>query len=501
MTQGHSCKHSLHAVIYQLNFLRRKLLSLSALAILLVITIFYFRKQTTTSNLTEVLPAELTQRQEIVSKQDNPVTTRGPTEHRRAMNRRGSTTAPPGNERETKYFTKVRDAEHYIYSAIAHLDSNIQRANVTSYNLNIVITSLDASTEVYKCCALFKDIKTPLVTPAKVQFNNGNAKNTYIARQYICTVPINSSNLPLTVTLATSSSCSTDPKDYVTIHYPPRHPGGIALCGKISHSRALDPENVIEWFEIQRILGVDKVLIYDLDTSENVSRVFRYYQQLGILDLQPYELPGKPKNRSLSEAFKHTSQFNQDESMAVLECRQRMGGYDYVISHDLDEMIIPRDNVDLKTFLQDHVTKYPLAAAFFFYTEFFLTTWPPTNPEEDLMVKRYRQTRVARWECYKYVYLTSRVLASITHVVYPVSKEFNSQQLKPDVAILHHYRQCPEDTWKTCNVESNVDDIMTRYTELDERVLKVRTATSTQPRWTPVKWDKTTNSVAVEHER
>ncbi|CAL1530148.1 unnamed protein product, partial [Lymnaea stagnalis] len=262
----------------------------------------------------------------------------------------------------TQYFTKVRDVEHYMYSAFVNMDSTTQDTHVTNvtngisvtnYTLNVVITSLDASNDTYECCVMFKDIRDPVVTPARLYFSYTGRKNVYLARQYSCSVPVKSSqSLPQKITLTTSKSCPSHPDDYVTIVYPTRYQGRIALCGKVVYGGGRDPEEIIEWFEMQRTLGVDKVLIYDLGNPDNLTRVFRYYQNLGFLDVQPYELPGKPKNRTFSKPLEHWDQYDEDQTMAVLDCRQRMGGYDYIISHDLDEMIIPRKYVTLQTLFE-----------------------------------------------------------------------------------------------------------------------------------------------------
>ena len=48
----------------------------------------------------------------------------------------------------------------------------------------------------------------------------------------------------------------------------------------------------MEWFEIQRLLGVDHIQIMDADNPEPVQKVFRYYKDMGLLNPLPYELPG-----------------------------------------------------------------------------------------------------------------------------------------------------------------------------------------------------------------
>lgn len=404
----------------------------------------------------------------------------------------------PTRDPDVKHFIYGRDSDIYMYSAIANVA--YQRGNMAATDwpirdeIEIVVTTLDRSRVSYECCVLHEDLTSVYITPARVYFRYYPTKHSlgarleqyfrptvYVARQFSCGVPVsNGTPLPSKITLTSTSQCSSDVKDYLTVLYPRRHPGRLAVCAKIAHSGGLDPAKVIEWFEIQRLLGVDKVLIYDLGNQESINRVFGYYRKLGILDVQPYELPGSPRGRSLREDLKHTPQFSQDETMAVLECRHRMGGYTYVIGHDLDEMIVPRENISIKTLIQESLALYPRAAGFYFFTEFFITTWGPTHPEERLMVKRYRKTREPRWECYKYVYVTDRVVSSLTHEIFP-KDTFTTEVLPPDDVILHHYRQCPRDTWGTCSVTTTIDDVMVRYRDLDERVLKVQLATGIKP--------------------
>ncbi|XP_059175490.1 uncharacterized protein LOC131955384 isoform X2 [Physella acuta] len=301
----------------------------------------------------------------------------------------------------TSPFTRVSNEEIYIYSAIANIEyvdkkKQLENKQIASFDAELILTTMDATKQGYNCCVIYHDSESVTLTlsPASYYLREyivGGPSNEklYVARQYVCRGTVTSvNNMPEYVTLTSSSKCPTDQKNFLKVLYPTKQPG-IALCGKIAHSGGIDPQKAIEWFEMQKLLGVDKILIYDLGNPEGLTRVFRHYQQEGILDLQPYELIGEPKTRTLSEAYKRTAQFNYDETLSVLECRHRMAGYDYIISHDVDEMIIPRKEVDFKTFFQEKWSQHPTASALFFHTEFFLTTWPASNPEEQLMVKRF----------------------------------------------------------------------------------------------------------------
>ncbi|XP_059139529.1 uncharacterized protein LOC131927752 [Physella acuta] len=394
----------------------------------------------------------------------------------------------PRPKTNAQVFLPLRDQDTFMYSAIANTHQPENGA------INIVITTLDAGRAFLDCCVLL-DNNTLFVTSAEEYFfyhtidvtfvakiSEYFSPGVYLARQYVCSVP-DIGQSPGHVTLKPQGGvCSSDIKDYLPVVYPAVVPGGLAICAKIAHSGGLDPEKVIEWFEVQRLLGVDKVLMFNMKNPENLTRVFQYYQELGVLDLQPYELPGNPANRTLMERDKRTTQFHHDESLAVLECRQRMAGYSYVMSHDVDEFIIPRRDISLKEFFKEKMKVYQDSAGFYFEAEFFIYNWGPTNPEEDMMVTRFRKATKPHWECTKYVYLPSRVLSSTTHSIFYHSP-YTTYKIDASEAVLHHYRRCPDDVWPTCFPETIKDNIMTKFKDLYPRVLKVREATNTKPQW------------------
>ena len=90
----------------------------------------------------------------------------------------------------------------------------------------------------------------------------------------------------------TPTSCPGDSGTYLRVHDPERRPGGLAVCAKIVYGHRLNVEKLVEWFEAQKLLGVDRVQLFDLTVNGTVRRVLQYYVDTGLLTLLPYKLPG-----------------------------------------------------------------------------------------------------------------------------------------------------------------------------------------------------------------
>jgi hypothetical protein len=81
-----------------------------------------------------------------------------------------------------------------------------------------------------------------------------------------------------------SKKCPSDSKYYVKLNIGPteRNPK-LAICTKLTYDD-VDPIPIVEWFETQRILGVDKVVTYPYRLSANALKVLQYYESVGFLD-------------------------------------------------------------------------------------------------------------------------------------------------------------------------------------------------------------------------
>ncbi|PVD22529.1 hypothetical protein C0Q70_18343 [Pomacea canaliculata] len=380
-----------------------------------------------------------------------------------------------------KFFKTVEGQDTFLYSAIVNHEEPVHG------EINIIITAFDSTaTDDLTCCVVMNNKKLYTTTASVYykyyieeyfssvleMFKNAPTK----AKQYSCVVP--QIGFQASHVMLTSSSCPETLEDYLPVIYPRKVPDGLAICAKASFGDKLNPNILMEWFEMQRLLGVDKIQLMDLHNPEPIQKVFRYYTDLGLLDLLPYELPGEPAPPFI---YPYPLQASHDETFPILDCRQRLAGYTFVLGHDMDEIAIPARHIDLKTFFKEQLQVYPDAAGFYFWTEFFVYDWGPENNNSDITIFRYLNSTPPRWECKKYVYLPNRVSQARTHAFTPRSP-YRTYNLPQEEILLHHYRVCPH-VWDTCNTPKITDSSVLRFREiLVARLEQARVATGIRPK-------------------
>ena len=120
----------------------------------------------------------------------------------------------------------------------------------------------------------------------------------YIATQYTCRNPgkLNGSN-PVGISLVSSNkSCNIANKNYMDIYYPQKKANdSIGLCAKIAYG-SVSTKKLIEWYEIQRQFGVNKVVTFKYNLTGSALDVLEYYRDEGFVDLLPYQYPHKGKS-------------------------------------------------------------------------------------------------------------------------------------------------------------------------------------------------------------
>ncbi|XP_034670105.1 uncharacterized protein LOC117902678 [Drosophila subobscura] len=104
-------------------------------------------------------------------------------------------------------------------------------------------------------------------------------------------------------------------------------------------------ERLIEWFELQRLLGATRVYAYMYDVHPSVQRVLDYYQRTGYLELRPLTLAnGMPRLRHYQHMLLQQRRLVKrlNELIPYNDCFYRnMYRHDYLLNVDVDEVIMP----------------------------------------------------------------------------------------------------------------------------------------------------------------
>ncbi|CAL1533251.1 unnamed protein product, partial [Lymnaea stagnalis] len=119
-----------------------------------------------------------------------------------------------------------------------------------------------------------------------------------------------------------------EPTNRIRVLYPKPFQRNFTVC----HAALFNfnnPKQIINSFEINRVLGAQHFYVYNLSVSNTTDAVLRHYQRLGLLTVMPWRLPA-------SGVWYH------GQLLAINDCVYRnRHASQFVVIHDTDEYIIP----------------------------------------------------------------------------------------------------------------------------------------------------------------
>ena len=131
----------------------------------------------------------------------------------------------------------------------------------------------------------------------------------------------------------------------------------VGLCLKPIHSNYSDWFQLITFVELQKILGVSKIVVYNESMSKDVSCILRYYDEREhLISVMAWDLYAKSNIRVTSPYDwwdKKNNLRNRGALAAVNDFLYRnMNDYQYLFSVDVDEFIIPHIHETIPEMLQ-----------------------------------------------------------------------------------------------------------------------------------------------------
>ncbi|CAM1329109.1 Uncharacterised protein g9923 [Pycnogonum litorale] len=290
-----------------------------------------------------------------------------------------------------------------------------------------------------------------------------------------------------------------------------RRKSRIAVCVKgLDFPSGGMVTRLIEWLELIRILGADKVFVYDLNVHPDTYKVLKYYEEIGFVDVKPLTLPGdQPNHPQIRHVYlqKRVASKRLNELVPYNDCLYRniIDEYRYVVLLDVDEVIVPLLDHDWIRLVSrmERSTKSARSTAtvnsFNARNLYFLDSFGTYETEEriasgvvpsdmHMLQHIYRSVNHSRPKRHvKCFHLTDRIISIHNH--FPrncLSKECTSYEIGTDIARLHHYRAtCPgtqDDTSSSCSSHHKIRDV-TLWKYKEELVEKTKEALTTIERF------------------
>jgi hypothetical protein len=159
-----------------------------------------------------------------------------------------------------------------------------------------------------------------------------------------CPLEIQGELMPKSVSV-TIKQCEEAKNNLIIIDNQPH--GGekrkFGICTKqFTFKNREDTIKFVEWVEIMRILGAEKIHTFVREFHPELSRITRYYEQEGFIEAIPFKEPSGVSNARL-----HVRDSLFLELSVVNDCFYRVKNlYDFVAILDPDEIFLPLKESD-----------------------------------------------------------------------------------------------------------------------------------------------------------
>ena len=298
-------------------------------------------------------------------------------------------------------------------------------------------------------------VKESNKTPLRVQI--------YYEKSKICTRPVRipaKPNVKLDIALCAPSIFSIKMPD----------------CPKC---KPMNPLPLISWIEMQRMLGVSLITVYNHSMTAEISEIMDYYKKLEVVEV--------PSQGPIAG-----DDFRQPSAISLNDCLYRhLHSFRKILQVDPDEYIVPRNKMSLMQFMLHYAAANNVSfdgAEFWFSNTYFFKDYQTddidTSLPEHLEVLKYRYRSHPHPFKKSSKPVIDPLACKIVHAHQCIDPKVPGVRsdivmVDPEQAIMHHYKHCGRSRWKAMPCEDYFkdmvqDDIMTVFKDgLMERVEKV----------------------------
>ncbi|XP_037816434.1 uncharacterized protein LOC119606856 [Lucilia sericata] len=363
-----------------------------------------------------------------------------------------------------------RNLTYYLYGAYLD-DRPLVTGNRTLIRLLAIIDLISENQQDYPrtyCQLWFKDKFEPLIVPVETthfiwRYRWGHDSQYSFPHILTCNLPEDYKDLiPKSVSLV-AAPCNKASNILRVIKRPLKpfeKKKEFAVCIKGLDFPYKDISyRLVEYIESLRVLGAQKVIVYNLEVHDNVTKVLNYYQHTGFVEYRPFSFSLKysnlPEFRHLQLITKKDA-FRLHESILYNDCIYRnMYQFKYIAVWDIDELPIPLKRYknwhDLML-LAENSKEYMCKsyASFCFLCAYFPSykgnfSFAKEFPEYFYMLQHVKRVRDIADYGYamKCLHSTDHIIATHNHFPVHYAADSRDYTFSSSVAQMNHYREPP----------------------------------------------------------
>jgi Glycosyltransferase family 92 len=150
--------------------------------------------------------------------------------------------------------------------------------------------------------------------------------------------------MPVSVSLTANACDDAENKLKIIDNHPPN---GVkkrfgVCCKSLTYGDRKTVIRFIEWVHLLRILGADKITLFNRHVHPELFKIMNYFQDKGYIEFSPFLEPS-----GVSTSLQASPQTYMLEMMQHTDCFYRTRHlYDYIAVMDIDEVIIPMKTED-----------------------------------------------------------------------------------------------------------------------------------------------------------
>ncbi|XP_063851767.1 uncharacterized protein LOC135095057 [Scylla paramamosain] len=299
--------------------------------------------------------------------------------------------------------------------------------------------------------------------------------------------PKHSHQVPESVSLV-EGRCDQPTNNLRVIHNLPTgdRKADFAVCVKGMKFFKDESVRLVEWLELNFLLGADKIYLYEIETHPNISKVLKHYESRGKIDVKKFSQPGElPNVLGLQEIFfrKYKSTICAAEDLMYNDCLYRnINRYKFVAVIDIDEVLMPKTKSSWKEIMESIAPgvlsgKDYKWSSFAHYMVYFLPVmqqkhgWVNDVPHFMPMLQNLHRAAnhsFSKWQI-KSIHDTQRVLTIHNHFPFNcLGGKCSTLFIPRETAQLNHYRNdCRWTLRKECPYYKN-------HTILDDSILRFK---------------------------